>query len=64
VVATDRRPSAELAKEAVMLQERGARLELGGHREGTFTAADLVVVSPGVPWDLPELRARARPGVP
>jgi UDP-N-acetylmuramoylalanine--D-glutamate ligase len=64
VVATDRRPPAELAKEAVMLQERGARLELGGHREGTFTAADVVVVSPGVPWDLPELRAARAAGVP
>ena len=64
VVATDRRPPAELAQEAVMLQERGARLELGGHREGTFTAADLVVVSPGVPWDLPELRAARAAGVP
>jgi UDP-N-acetylmuramoylalanine--D-glutamate ligase len=61
VVATDRRPAAELAPEAVMLSQQGARLEAGGHRERTFTAADLVVVSPGVPWDLPELvAARAR----
>jgi len=64
VVATDRRPAADLAQEAVMLQERGARLELGGHREATFTGADLVVVSPGVPWDLPELAAARAAGVP
>jgi UDP-N-acetylmuramoylalanine--D-glutamate ligase len=64
VVATDRRPAAGLAQEAVMLQERGARLELGGHREATFTGADLVVVSPGVPWDLPELAAARAAGVP
>ncbi len=64
VVATDRRPAADLAQEAVMLQERGARLELGGHREATFTGADLVVVSPGVPWDLPELVAARAAGVP
>jgi len=64
VVAADRRPAAELAKEAVMLQERGARLELGAHSGRTFTTADLVVVSPGVPWDLPELRAAREAGVP
>ena len=64
VVATDRRPAADLAKEAVMLQQGGARLELGAHSPGTFTTADLVVVSPGVPWDLPELAAARAAGVP
>jgi UDP-N-acetylmuramoylalanine--D-glutamate ligase len=63
VVATDRRPAAELQAEAVTLQERGVRLELGAHHERTFTGADLVVVSPGVPWDLPELRAARDAGV-
>jgi UDP-N-acetylmuramoylalanine--D-glutamate ligase len=64
VVATDRRPPAELAPEAVMLSQQGVRLEPGGHREATFTGADLVVVSPGVPWDLPELAAARAAGVP
>jgi UDP-N-acetylmuramoylalanine--D-glutamate ligase len=63
VVATDRRPAADLAQEAVMLQERGVRLELGGHSARTFSTADLVVVSPGVPWDLPELEAARKAGV-
>jgi UDP-N-acetylmuramoylalanine--D-glutamate ligase len=57
VVATDRRPAAELPAEAMTLGEKGVRLELGGHREGSFATADMVVVSPGVPWDLPELVA-------
>jgi UDP-N-acetylmuramoylalanine--D-glutamate ligase len=65
VVATDRRPAAELPAEAVTLAQReGVRLELGGHSERTFTASDLVVVSPGVPWDLAELRAARAAGVP
>jgi UDP-N-acetylmuramoylalanine--D-glutamate ligase len=64
VVATDRRPAAELQAEAVTLQEQGVGLELGGHREATFTGADLVVVSPGVPWEMPELRAARAAGVP
>jgi len=32
-------------------------LELGCQREETFRRQDLVVVSPGVPWDLPQLQA-------
>jgi UDP-N-acetylmuramoylalanine--D-glutamate ligase len=63
VVATDRRPADQLQAEAVTLAQRGVRLELGGHREQTFTAADMVVVSPGVPWDLPELVAARGAGV-
>ena len=31
------------------LRAAGVELELGGHREATFTGADLVVLSPGVP---------------
>ncbi len=31
------------------LRAQGVELELGGHRERTFAAADLVVTSPGVP---------------
>jgi UDP-N-acetylmuramoylalanine--D-glutamate ligase len=63
VVATDRRAAAELQAEAMTLAERGVRLELGGHRAETLTAAELVVVSPGVPWDLPELVAARSAGV-
>ena len=63
VVATDRRPAAELQAAAMTLAQSGVGLELGGHRERTFAAADLVVVSPGVPWDLPELAAARRAGV-
>jgi UDP-N-acetylmuramoylalanine--D-glutamate ligase len=54
---------SELA-EASGLSERGVRIELGGHRLETFTTADLVIVSPGVPPDLPVLEAARRCGVP
>jgi UDP-N-acetylmuramoylalanine--D-glutamate ligase len=46
------------------LEKLGIRLELGGHRLETFTAADLVVVSPGVPPELPVLEAARQQGVP
>src|SRR5262249_15207188 len=40
------------------------RLELGGHVTSTFTEADLVVLSPGVPSDLAVVRAARERGVP
>src|ERR1700719_179627 len=42
----------------------GVTFELGGHEEGTFADADLVVLSPGVPPDQPALAAARRRGVP
>jgi len=64
VVATDRKPQAELPEEALKLADLGVRLELGGHRAETFAGAGLVVVSPGVPWHAPELVAARAAGVP
>ena len=64
VVATDRKPQADLPEEALKLAEIGVRLELGGHRAETFAGAALVVVSPGVPWQAPELAAARAAGVP
>jgi UDP-N-acetylmuramoylalanine--D-glutamate ligase len=64
VVATDRKPAGELQAEIMRLEPLGVRLELGGHRPETFTGASRVVVSPGVPWDLPELAAARAAGVP
>jgi UDP-N-acetylmuramoylalanine--D-glutamate ligase len=63
VVATDSKPEGELPPEALTLREKGMRLEAGGHRLESFRAADLVVVSPGVPWNAPELVAAREAGV-
>src|SRR5688572_12152070 len=57
VVATDSKGQADLPEEVLRLAEKGVALEAGGHRRETLTGADMVVVSPGVPWDLPELQA-------
>jgi len=45
------------------LEALGVELELGGHREETFTSADLVVLSPGVPSDQPVIAAARARGV-
>jgi UDP-N-acetylmuramoylalanine--D-glutamate ligase len=64
VVATDRKSPGELQAEVSALESLGVRMELGGHRVETFVGAQEVVVSPGVPADLPELRAARAAGVP
>jgi UDP-N-acetylmuramoylalanine--D-glutamate ligase len=45
------------------LRERGVKLETGGHREKTFSTAEMIVISPGVPHDLPILDASIKGGV-
>jgi UDP-N-acetylmuramoylalanine--D-glutamate ligase len=61
VTLTDRK--SRIPEEAD-LRAAGVTLELGGHVVKSFETANLVVLSPGVPIDLPEVvRARAS-GVP
>lgn len=64
VVATDRKPANDLPEEALSLARQGVVLELGAHPTAAFMGASMVVVSPGVPWDMPELAAARRAGVP
>jgi UDP-N-acetylmuramoylalanine--D-glutamate ligase len=48
----------------VRLERAGIGLELGGHVDATFRAADLIVASPGVPPELPALAGAKAAGVP
>jgi UDP-N-acetylmuramoylalanine--D-glutamate ligase len=50
--------------EAGRLRKLGVELELGGHKEETFTNADLIVVSPGVPPEQPAVAAARGRNVP
>ncbi|MEW6266472.1 MAG: UDP-N-acetylmuramoyl-L-alanine--D-glutamate ligase [Thermodesulfobacteriota bacterium] len=68
VTVTDARApedqAGELAARARKLAGLGATLELGGHQVGTFTGADLILLSPGVPPSIePMIKARVK-GVP
>jgi len=61
VVGTDRSPRETLRGDLAGLEARGVRIETGGHRTESFLAADLIVISPGVPTGLPLLaQARSR----
>ncbi len=58
VTATDRRDAKSLAGAVEKLSGR-VELQLGGHDVGSFTGADLIVLSPGVPEIEPIKAARA-----
>jgi UDP-N-acetylmuramoylalanine--D-glutamate ligase len=64
VTITDRLPEGELGVAVEEARRLGCALALGGHPQQLFTAADLVVLSPGVPLDLPQLVAARARGVP
>lgn len=55
VTVSDVRSAESLAKEIPALMEAGIMVEAGGHGLLTFRRQDLIVVSPGVPLDTPEL---------
>jgi UDP-N-acetylmuramoylalanine--D-glutamate ligase len=63
VTLSDRTPAEHLPGLPPDLAASGVQLELGGHRIETFTAADLIVVSPGVPHTIEPLAAARRRGV-
>src|ERR1700742_3900379 len=55
VTVSDIRSAETLGKEIPALLEEGIAVEAGGHGLLTFRRQDLIVVSPGVPLDTPEL---------
>jgi UDP-N-acetylmuramoylalanine--D-glutamate ligase len=56
VTVSDSRSAVALAKEIPALLEAGIMVESGGHGLLTFRRQDLIVVSPGVPLDMPEVK--------
>jgi UDP-N-acetylmuramoylalanine--D-glutamate ligase len=63
VTVTDMRSEAALQTQLAELAEYEITRELELHSEATFLASDLIVVSPGVPMDLPQLVAAQQAGV-
>src|SRR5215475_6571024 len=64
VFASDSNAREALPPEAVELERLGCMLFAGGHPPAAFAGSDLVVVSPGVPLELPALEAVRGRGVP
>ncbi|MDP9262917.1 MAG: UDP-N-acetylmuramoyl-L-alanine--D-glutamate ligase, partial [Acidobacteriota bacterium] len=64
VTVSDTKAEEQLRQEIPALLDKGITVESGGHGERTFRDQDLIVLSPGVPLDVPLVgQARSR-GVP
>lgn len=64
VTVSETRSQSELKNEIPALLERGIAIETGGHGERTFRDQDLIVVSPGVPAEVPQLARARQQGIP
>lgn len=64
VTVSDTRSAESLTGEIPALLDAGIMVETGGHGLLTFRRQDLIVVSPGVPYDTPELKQARAFGLP
>src|ERR1035441_3851454 len=60
VTVSDAKSPDQLRHEIPLLLDHGVTVETGQHGERTFRDQDLIVISPGVPFDVPQL-VQARP---
>jgi UDP-N-acetylmuramoylalanine--D-glutamate ligase len=65
VTVSDMKRKADLEPGRVQeMKTLGVTLETGGHTMDTFVRSDAIIVSPGVPLDLPPLVAAKEKGIP
>jgi UDP-N-acetylmuramoylalanine--D-glutamate ligase len=64
VRGSDRKSQAELEPEVRELRQLGVEVETGGHRFGGLRGVDFVVVSPGIPHDVPILKEARNRHIP
>ena len=63
VSATDAQPAGKLMTVKEELENQGVECHFGEHPASLFLGQDLIVPSPGVPWNLPQLEAARNSGV-
>ena len=64
VAVSDARTEEQLPQEIPLLLDHGISVETGHHGERTFRDQDLIVISPGVPFDVPQLVHARAFGIP
>lgn len=64
VTVSDTKTEVQLQSEVAALLDRGVSIEAGRHGERTFRDQDLIVVSPGVPSEQPQLQHARTLGIP
>ena len=64
VTVSDAKSEAQLRQEIPQLLDKGITVETGHHGERTFRDQDLIVVSPGIPYDQPQIEQARGRGIP
>ncbi len=64
VAVSDAKTEDQLRSAIPALLDKGISVETGGHSDRTFRDQDLIVVSPGVPSDVPQLEKARAQGIP
>jgi UDP-N-acetylmuramoylalanine--D-glutamate ligase len=64
VAVSDAKSPEQLREEIPVLLDHGISVETGQHGERTFRDQDMIVVSPGVPFDVPQLVHARERGIP
>src|SRR5271169_6388765 len=64
VAVSDAKTEEQLPQEIPLLLDHGISVESGHHGERTFRDQDLIVISPGVPFDVPQLVQARAFGIP
>src|SRR6516164_3038541 len=64
VAISDTKSEEELHHEIPQLLDRGIEVEAGYHGERTFKEQQLIVISPGVPSEVPQLMQARQAGIP
>ena len=64
VAVSDTKTEEQLPQEIPLLLDHGISVESGHHGERTFRDQDLIVISPGVPFDVPQLVQARALGIP
>ena len=64
VSVSDTKSQEELHHEIPQLLDRGIGVEAGYHAERTFIEQEFIVISPGVPYDVPQLAQARQAGIP
>jgi len=64
VTVSDMAPENQVPDSARNIREMGVQIELGGHNPETFTQAELIVISPGVPHTIAVIQAAREKGIP
>jgi UDP-N-acetylmuramoylalanine--D-glutamate ligase len=64
VTVSDAKTEDQLRSAMPALLDRGISVETGGHSERTFRDQDLIVISPGVPVDAPQVALVRSLGIP